>query len=116
MRTNQGALRHCLVLALVFAAPAVARAAEDEKRPTPPPQSPAPARAAEKPSQTAAQAAQLAGLTTRHITRLLQRSTIPGVKPGRDWLVKPSAVMRYLEQERRPGRKPRRTERPPLDK
>jgi excisionase family DNA binding protein len=65
---------------------------------------------------TVAQAAQLASLTTRHITRLLRRGTIPGVKPGRDWLVKPSAVMRYLELERRPGRKPRRTERPPLDK
>jgi excisionase family DNA binding protein len=65
---------------------------------------------------TVAQAARLAGLTTRHITRLLQRGTIPGVKPGRDWLVKPSAVMTYLEQERRPGRKPRATKHPPLDK
>jgi excisionase family DNA binding protein len=56
---------------------------------------------------TVAQASQQAGLTPRHIRWLLQRGIIPGIKPGHDWLVKPSAVMEYLRQERRPGRKPR---------
>jgi excisionase family DNA binding protein len=54
---------------------------------------------------TVAQAAQLSGLTMRHISRLLRDGTIPGIKPGHDWLVKPSALMEYLRQERRPGRK-----------
>jgi excisionase family DNA binding protein len=57
---------------------------------------------------TVAQAARLAGLTPRHISRLLRAGVIAGIKPGHDWLVKPSAVMTYLRQERRPGRKPRR--------
>ena len=58
---------------------------------------------------TVADAARLAGLTTRHISRLLLRGTIPGIKLGRDWLVKPSAVMEYVRQERKPGRKPHGT-------
>jgi excisionase family DNA binding protein len=36
---------------------------------------------------------------------LLREGRIPGIKPGHDWLVKPSAVMEYLRQERKPGRK-----------
>ena len=56
---------------------------------------------------TVAQAAQLSGLSTRHLARLLREGTIAGIRPGHDWLVKPSAVMAYLKQERRPGRKPK---------
>jgi excisionase family DNA binding protein len=54
---------------------------------------------------TAAQAAQLSGLTDRQIRRLLQSKAIEGIRPGHEWLVKPSAVMAYLRQERKPGRK-----------
>ena len=57
---------------------------------------------------TVAQAAQLSGLTARHIQRLLKGGVIQGYRPGRDWLVRPSAVMAYLRQERKPGRKPKR--------
>jgi excisionase family DNA binding protein len=57
---------------------------------------------------TVAQAALQARLTPRHIRWLLNRGIIPGIKPGRDWLVKPSAVMEYLREQRRPGRKPRK--------
>jgi excisionase family DNA binding protein len=57
---------------------------------------------------TVMQAARQAGLTPRHLRRLLHTGTIAGIKPGHDWLVKPSAVMAYLRQERKPGRKPRR--------
>jgi excisionase family DNA binding protein len=57
---------------------------------------------------TVAQAARRFGLSARHLSRLLHTGTIPGMKPGHDWLVKPSAVMEYLRQQRKPGRKPRR--------
>ena len=58
---------------------------------------------------TVAQAARRFGLSTSHLRGLLRKAIIPGIKPGHDWLVKPSAVMEYVRQERRPGRKPRRT-------
>lgn len=54
---------------------------------------------------TVSQAAEFAGLTTRHIRWLLARGEIPGIKPGHDWLLKRSAVMDYLRKERKPGRK-----------
>ena len=57
---------------------------------------------------TAAQASKLSGLTSRQIRGLLQRGVIVGFKPGHEWLVKPSAVMAYLRQERKPGRKAKR--------
>jgi excisionase family DNA binding protein len=56
---------------------------------------------------TVAQASRLSGLSARQLRWLLQRGLINGVKPGRDWLVKPSAVMEYLRQERKPGRRPK---------
>lgn len=56
---------------------------------------------------TVAQAARLSGLTPRHIARLLQNGVIEGIKPGHDWLLRPSAVMQYLKQERKPGRRPK---------
>ncbi len=52
-------------------------------------------------------AARQFGISARHLSRLLKEGTVPGMKPGHDWLVKPSSVMDYLLQERRPGRKPR---------
>lgn len=54
---------------------------------------------------TVAEAAQLAGLSTGHISRLLRRGEIPAIKPARDWLVLRSAVMAYLKSERKPGPK-----------
>ena len=56
---------------------------------------------------TAAQAARLSGLTARQIRGLLQRGVIAGFKPGHEWLVRPSAVMEYLREERKPGPKKR---------
>ena len=56
---------------------------------------------------TVAQASKLSGLSTRQIQWLLKNGVIEGIKPGHDWLLKPSVVMDYLRQERRPGRKPR---------
>jgi excisionase family DNA binding protein len=54
---------------------------------------------------TVAQASKLSGLSASHIARLLRQGEIQGMKPGHDWLVKPSVVMEYLKRERRPGRK-----------
>jgi excisionase family DNA binding protein len=54
---------------------------------------------------TVAEASRLSGLSRRQIQWLLKKGDIEGTKPGRDWLVRPSAVMAYLRQERRPGRK-----------
>lgn len=56
---------------------------------------------------TVAEASKLTGLSMRHIARLLRGGEVEGVKPGHDWLVKPSAVMQYLKRERKPGRKPK---------
>jgi excisionase family DNA binding protein len=53
---------------------------------------------------TVAQAAQQFGLSRRQLARLLQTGTIPGIKPGHDWLVRPSAVRTYLKERRPPGR------------
>lgn len=53
---------------------------------------------------TVAQAARLSGLSRRQLQWLLQQGAIPGSKLGRDWLVRPSAVMTYLKERPRPGR------------
>jgi len=58
---------------------------------------------------TVAQAARQSGLSDRHLRRLLQQGVVPGIKPGHDWLVRPSAVAEYLRHDHRPGRKPRAT-------
>lgn len=55
---------------------------------------------------TVSQAARITGLSSSQIARLLRQGDIKGIKPGHDWLLKPSAVMEYLKQERKPGRKP----------
>ena len=56
---------------------------------------------------TVAQASRLSGLSRRQIQWLLKNKVIEGIKPGHDWLLRPSAVMEYLKLERRPGRKPK---------
>jgi excisionase family DNA binding protein len=59
---------------------------------------------------TVPEASKLSGLSARQIRGLLQNGTIPGIKPGRDWMVMPSVVMDYLRQERKPGRRPKKQE------
>ena len=54
---------------------------------------------------TVGQASKLSGLSARQIQWLLRNEVIEGTKPGHDWLLKPSAVMEYVRQEHRPGRK-----------
>ena len=57
---------------------------------------------------TVAQASRLSGLSVRQLQSLLKNGVMEGVKPGHDWLVRPSAVVDYLKRDRRPGRKPTR--------
>jgi excisionase family DNA binding protein len=56
---------------------------------------------------TVAQASHRFGLSRRQIEWLLQQGIIEGMKPGRDWLVRPAAVAAYLKEGRRPGRPPK---------
>jgi excisionase family DNA binding protein len=53
---------------------------------------------------TVAQAAQQSGLSAGHLERLLRQGRLAGIKPGHDWLVRPSAVAAYLKERRPPGR------------
>ena len=51
-------------------------------------------------------AAEISGLTTSFIRRLLRDGRIEGVKIGRNWLTTEEAIRQYLGQDRRPGPKP----------
>ena len=51
-------------------------------------------------------AAEISGLTTGYIRRLIRNSEIEGVKVGRNWLTTEETIREYLKQERRPGPKP----------
>jgi hypothetical protein len=54
---------------------------------------------------TVNQAAEISGLTPRHIRLLLSKGTIWGVKMGRDWFTTEGVVREYIAQDRRPGPK-----------
>jgi excisionase family DNA binding protein len=54
---------------------------------------------------TVSQASRLSGLSPRQIQWLLKNGIMEGIKPGHDWLLRPSAVMEYLKHRKRPGRK-----------
>ena len=51
------------------------------------------------------QAAEISGLSTRHIRLLLGRDTIWGMKMGRDWFTTEQVIRDYLALDRRPGPK-----------
>jgi hypothetical protein len=51
------------------------------------------------------EAADISGLTPRHIRLLLSRGTVWGVKMGRDWFTSVEAIEDYIAQDRRPGPK-----------
>lgn len=53
------------------------------------------------------EASQLSGLSDGYIRKLLRRGTLEGVKIGRNWLTTEEAIRDYLQQERRPGPKPK---------
>lgn len=55
---------------------------------------------------TVTAAAKRFGISPRHLRSLLQRGVVEGVKPSRDWLVRPSAVAEYLRRGLKPGPRP----------
>ena len=59
---------------------------------------------------TVAQASRQSGLSPSHIAHLLHEGKLPGIRPGHDWLLKPSAVTEYLRLERKPGKKRKESE------
>lgn len=50
-------------------------------------------------------AAELSGLSQRHLRLLLSQKRLWGKKLGRDWFTTVQAVREYLARDRRPGRK-----------
>ena len=57
---------------------------------------------------TTRQASDAYGLSDAHIRRLLEYGKVRGDKFGRDWLVRPSAMERYMANRPKPGPKRRR--------
>ena len=55
------------------------------------------------------EAAEYSGFTTRHIRLLLYHGKIQGKKIGRDWITTREEIDKYLNQERKPGRKHKTT-------
>ena len=54
------------------------------------------------------QAAEISGLTPRHIRLLVSRGTIWGEKLGRDWFTTAQVITEYMACNRRPGPKSER--------
>lgn len=54
---------------------------------------------------TVTTAAQLSGLSTGFLRRLLRQGELPGVKLGKTWLTTEAAIRDYLAKDRRPGPK-----------
>ena len=52
---------------------------------------------------TTKQASLIYGLSDAHIRRLLEHKKIKGEKFGRDWLIRPRAMERYMENRPKPG-------------
>ena len=56
------------------------------------------------------EASKLSGLTTGHLRKLLREGQIEGVKIGRNWLTTEEAIQQYLQQNIKPGPKPKQKE------
>jgi hypothetical protein len=57
---------------------------------------------------TFSQAAQLSGLTTRHLRHLAMTGEIWAKKLGRNWFTTARAIQEYISLDKRPGPKPRK--------
>ena len=58
---------------------------------------------------TLEEAAELSGLTSRHLRNLAHKGYIWAKKLGRNWFTTEQAVRDYLARERRPGPKPQKS-------
>ena len=54
------------------------------------------------------EAAELSGLSTRHLRLLVSQGEMWGAKLGRNWITTAQAVKEYLAKDRRPGPKPQK--------
>ena len=54
------------------------------------------------------EAAELSGLSTRHLRLLVRRGDMWGAKLGRNWVTTGQTVKDYLAKDRRPGPKPKK--------
>ena len=61
---------------------------------------------------TTKQASEVYGLSDAHIRRLLEYGKVKGEKVGRDWVIRPSAMDRYMGNRPKPGPKRRRRNAP----
>jgi len=61
---------------------------------------------------TKRQASDTYGLSDAHIRRLLEYGKVKGEKVGRDWVIRPSAMDRYMGNRPKPGPKRRRSNAP----
>ena len=58
------------------------------------------------------QASEAYGLSDAHIRRLLEYGKVKGEKVGRDWVIRPSTMDRYMGNRPKPGPKRRRRNAP----
>ena len=56
------------------------------------------------------QAAALSGLSMSHLSLLIRKGELWGIKIGRDWLTTEKAVRDYLAKGLKPGPKPRKAQ------
>lgn len=55
------------------------------------------------------EAAELSGLSTSFLRRLVSQGELLGMKVGRNWVTTEQAVREYLARDRRPGPKPKKS-------
>jgi hypothetical protein len=55
------------------------------------------------------EASNVSGLSADHLRRLIERNLIWGKKIGRNWVTTKLDVTNYMEKDRKPGRKPKKS-------
>jgi hypothetical protein len=55
------------------------------------------------------EAAQIGGLSTDYLRRLVERGDLWGKKIGRNWVTSKQAILNYIAKDRKPGRKPKKS-------
>jgi excisionase family DNA binding protein len=58
---------------------------------------------------TLSDAAQLSGLSSDHLRRLVRQGDLWGKKIGRNWVTTTAAVQEYIARDRKPGPKPQKS-------
>ena len=61
---------------------------------------------------TTTEAAKISGFHVEHIRRLIRKDIITARKWGREWMVSQESLVSYLNEERKPGPKPKKIDSP----